>query len=227
MPVPQGNIRHILPVFAALLGNNSDTHTGSHKILGSLGSIHPAADVIIVMGTAGPPAEAVVQIVVEGHLGFPYHFLRLCPFPVCQGMVHRNSNTKTPFPQLPEMKTAVPVGGIHDGHVQLFLAYHVHQLFRGAFCHMEADTAVAGHILPDLPGHNAPQHSRHQSQADHHRGVGAAFLQDHRSGMKLLQSGIHLLLEKAALFRQTDVPSGLFKKLHAAQVVFQIVNGAA
>ena len=125
------------------------------------------------------------------------------------------------------MQAPVPVGGVHDGHVQLLLADQVHEIFGGAFRQVEADALVLPGVLDDLPGQKAVQGAGDHAHADDDGGLGPALPEDHGGGVELLDGFVHILLIEAALVRQADVPAHLFKELHAAQGVFQIVDGAA
>jgi hypothetical protein len=83
-------------------------------------------------------------------------------------------NAEIPFAQFSIMEASVPVGNIHDGHVQLFLTDLIHQILRRAFHHPEADAVVPEDTGHDLLGGGFVQRTGNHAKADDHRGAEAA-----------------------------------------------------
>ena len=227
MPVLQGDIPDAGVVLHALVGDKSDADAGGHQIQGGAGGIHGADDGFIGRGAGGPLLEALAHIVVEHHLWLAHHLPGVDAGPVRHRVGHRQGHEIIPLIELAEVEAPVPVGGVDDGHVQLLLADQIHEVFRGAFRQMEADALVFTGVLDDLPGQKTVQSSGDHTHADDDGGLGLAFPEDHGGGVELLDGFVHIFLVEAALVRQADVPAHLFKELHAAQGVFQIVNGTA
>ena len=94
---------------------------------------------------------------------------------ICQRMLLGQGYIEIALAQLAEVERSVPVGGVHDGHVQLFLAHHVHQLLGSAFRDLKPDPVVLLGILCDLPGYQPFQSAGNDAHADQYRGADLAF----------------------------------------------------
>ena len=129
--------------------------------------------------------------------------------------------------ELAEVEGTVAVRGVHNGHVQLFLADHVHEHFRGTFRQVEADAFVLFGIIDEGLGNDTIQGTGDEAHADNDGGTDLAVTKDQGCVVQLLQRGVHLLLVESSLIGKADIPAYLLKQLYAAQGIFQIVDGTA
>ena len=127
MPVFQGHEADLWHRPDTVIGQNADADTCFHQFQCRLGSVDGAYNVFFC--TVRPLTEALLDIVVESDLRQLSQLLGREDVGACQRMLCAESNGKIPLVQLAEMQASVPVCGIDDGHVQLFLTNQIHQLF--------------------------------------------------------------------------------------------------
>ena len=142
-------------------------------------------------------------------------------------MGRRNCGKHVALVQLPEVQASIPVGGIHNGHVQLFFPDHIHKIFRGTFCQMEPDPAVLLAVLRNFLCNKALQRTGDISHSNNNGGADLAVPEHHGGRMQLLQGSIDLFLIESAFICQTHIPANLLEEIDTAQLIFQIMNGAA
>ena len=92
---------------------------------------------------------------MKDHLGLRSNFLGQNAFLSGKGMLPGDGGEEIPLAQLSKMQASVPVGGVHDGHIQLFLPHQVHQIFGRAFRQPETDSSVLCHIRGNFSCHRA------------------------------------------------------------------------
>ena len=209
-----------------VFGDEAEAYAGGYQIQGSFGGIDGADEVFFRGGTACPVDETVA-VIVEDHLTFVGQILGSQDVGFGQGVVFRQGREEIPLAKLPEMEASVTVGGVHDGHVKFFLANQIHQFLGGAFRNEKPDPGILADIVCHQFGDGTAEGAGDQTHPDHHRGADFAVPEGHGSSVQLLQGGIHPFPVVAALFRKPDIAAHFFKKLDAAQLRFQIVNGTA
>ena len=227
MPVPQGYEAHAIPGQDTFVRDEGDPQSSAHQIQGRADCVHRADDPLVRLVSAGPMTEAALHRVVEDHLGQLHHLPGLQILPILQGMSLRQRHIEAPLPELAEMEAPVPVGGVHDGHIQLLLTDLIHQLLGRMLRQQEPDPAVSLGVLPDLLKDHRIQGTGDIAHPDDHRCALPAVLEHQRGRMEFGKGRIHLLPVEVSLLGQADVPPHLFEKRHAAQLVFQVMDGAA